>query len=119
MTPRIFLAHWGAANRAIGDGGSQNASTRSHLKGPQMTAPINCRQTPPVPLSDGDAMQCAEQCHPWFGVKFSDLDCPHWLPYLDPEVLGQDPARKLTLDFKTGELIEPIIRTNVNQGKAA
>lgn len=32
----------------------------------------------------------------WFGIRFPDIDTPHWLPYLEAEVLGEPVGRKLT-----------------------
>lgn len=36
----------------------------------------------------------------WYGLKFPDLDCPHWLPYLTAEELGRD-SPKLALPITT------------------
>jgi hypothetical protein len=37
-------------------------------------------------------------CSHWFGMKFPDLDCPNWLPYLTADQLGQEEP-KLTIDL--------------------
>lgn len=36
-------------------------------------------------------------CNYWFGIKLTDLDCAHWLPYLDAAHLGMKSDRKLTI----------------------
>ena len=36
-------------------------------------------------------------CGHWYGTPDQDGDVPHWLPYLEPEVTGDDPSRKITL----------------------
>lgn len=36
-------------------------------------------------------------CSHWYGLKFPDLDTPHWLPYLTEVELGQA-SPKLTME---------------------
>ena len=42
----------------------------------------------------------AVDCSYWYGIAPRGCDVPHWVPFLDAEVIGIDPHRKLTLPLE-------------------
>lgn len=36
-------------------------------------------------------------CWHWFGIPPIDCDVRHWIPFMDAELTGENPAHKLTL----------------------
>lgn len=51
----------------------------------------------------------SNECSGWFGVKFPDLDCEAWLPYMDAATVSMDPQRKFTIPMPTRSVAPPVM----------
>jgi hypothetical protein len=48
------------------------------------------------------ADHCAIDVQHWFGIAPEGCDVPHWMPYLDAETIGLEPARKIIVPIAMG-----------------